>query len=105
MNKKTKFVTFVILIILLVNGVSCSKQNKSDEVSMQYYTMDDFNTIIVGKSTYRDVYEVAKPELVQATSYGCYCLFDTNDNNKICIKFYGSDLIVGHIELLSADDY
>ncbi len=64
----------------------------------EYYTKEDFNSIIIGESTHRDVFNIAHIELLYITSYGGLCEFPTENGGYICIKFYGKDLIVGSIE-------
>ena len=65
---------------------------------MKKYSIEDFQAITIGESTYREVYEIAPPESLQITSYGAFCYYLRQSGGYICIKFYGKDLIVGSIE-------
>ena len=63
-----------------------------------YYKIDDFQSIIIGESTYQDVYKITHSETMQVTSYGGFCECPTQSGGYIRIKFYGKELIVGAIE-------
>ena len=72
----------------------------SSEVSMsQYYCKDDFQSIVIGESTYQDVYQIAPPDCVHLTAYGGFCEYPMQDGGCLRIKFYGSQMIVGMIEV------
>jgi len=66
--------------------------------SKEYYRIEDFNSIVIGKSSYRDVYNLAPSESMQITSYGGFCEYPKQDGGYIRIKFYGADLVVGSVE-------
>lgn len=65
----------------------------------QYYSMNDFEHIVEGKSTYQDVYNIAPPKSVQVTSYGIMCEYPMEDGGCIRMKFYGEESVVGMIEV------
>ncbi len=94
------FLFIVICVLIMFIGCGVVQQFRdSDEVSMkEYYRKEDFNAIIIGKSTYQDVYNIAPLESMQVTSYGAFCEYPTQMGGYIRIKFYGRDMIVGAIE-------
>ena len=63
-----------------------------------YYQKEDFQCIIIGKSTYQDVYKIAPTKSMQITSYGGICEYSMENGGRIRIKLYGKKLIVGAIE-------
>ena len=104
---KRNIISYVVFIAMFVAmmliSTSCEqnsnpKSNAGESMEL-YYTPDDFQSIIVGKSTYQDVYEIAPTTSVTITSYGGICEYPTSDGKCIYIKFYGADMIVGAIEL------
>ena len=64
----------------------------------KYYRIDDFDTIVIGVSTYQDICNIAFPKLVQMTSYGVLCEYPSANKSVVQIKCYGKELIVGSIE-------
>ena len=66
-----------------------------------YYTREDFQSIVIGKSTYQDVYVIAPIETLQITSYGGFCDYPMQNGGYVRIKFYEKNLIVGDIEEIS----
>ena len=106
MKKRSCWIFFVIFFfVLTMFSVGCGHdRNTGDicEVSMRdYYTKEDFKSIIVGESTYQDVYNIAPIELMQVTSYGGFCEYPMQHGGYVRIKFYGQHLIVGCIEEVS----
>lgn len=108
--KKTKdcilfIAVYLLLTIFLYGCISTSSTNELNEVVMKdYYTAEDFQSIIIGESTFRDVYKVAPTESIQMTSYGGLCNYPMQSGGYVCIKFYGKNLIVGAIETVSKTD-
>ena len=79
---------------------ACNTDNQIlGDTVQNYYTKDDFETIIIGESTYHDVYEIAPDGVMQVTSYGGMCKYPAKDGYCINIKFYGSELVVGSIDV------
>lgn len=105
--QRTKHWTVVIFawvafIVLLSGCDSTSNANDSTGVIMrEYYTTEDFQSIIIGESTYQDICQVAYTESMQITSYGGFCEYPLKNGGCIRIKFYGESLIVGAIEEIS----
>ncbi len=64
----------------------------------EYYTKDDFLSISIGNSAFKDVYEIAPVDSLQITSYGGFCEYPTENGRCIRIKFQGKELIVISIE-------
>lgn len=62
----------------------------------EYYVMEDFQDIKIGKSTFHDVYRIAPVPMID-TSYGGKCEYPMQDGKKIYIKFYEERLLVGEI--------
>ena len=93
------------MCMYLLNG--CKKidpPNYLSEVPMyNYYQKEDFKSIIIGKSTYKDVYNIAPTETMQITSYGGVCEYETQTGGCIRIEFYGKELVVGNIEEETGD--
>lgn len=96
-------VLIALFIAMMLLNTSCeqySNPNSNAEESMElYYTLDDFQSIIVGESTFQDVYDIAPPISLTTTSYGGFCEYPSADGKYIHIKFYGAEMIVGAIEL------
>ncbi len=92
----------VFIAAMLIN-TSCeqyaNEKINSGESMESYYMLDDFQSIIIGESTYKDVYDIAPPISVTTTSYGGFCEYPSADGKHIYIKFYGAEMIVGAIEL------
>lgn len=81
------------------SNIDGSYTSSSDEVYMgNYYELDDFKDIVIGESTFDDVYVVAPTESMQATSYGGVCQYPLENGGFLRIKFFGKDLVVGDIE-------
>lgn len=66
----------------------------------KYFTEMDFQSITVGKSTAWDVSVIAPGASFYAASYGAFCDLPMEDGRYIRIKFLGSDMIVGSIEVV-----
>lgn len=76
---------------------STSKEMQTDK----YYCADDFRTLVAGESTYNDVYDIAPPSSIRVTSYGAVCDYPQENGGYIRIKLYGSELIVGEIDIIT----
>jgi hypothetical protein len=88
-------------VFLVLFSGCCPRSNINDfgeESMIEYYQKEDFQSIIIGESTFLDVYIVAPTESMQVTSYGGFCEYPMEDGGYVRIKFYGEDLIVGAIE-------
>lgn len=97
------FVSICLVCMAFVFGCRLiSSTNDGREVSMKdYYTREDFQSIVIGKSTYQDVYVIAPIETLQITSYGEFCDYPMQNGGYVRIKFYEKNLIVGDIEEIS----
>lgn len=94
---------FMIFMVLITACGQNSIDNNLNEVSMkEHYCEEDFQSIIIGKSTYQDVYNIAPPKSIQVTSYGGFCEYPMKDGKYLRIKFYGKEMIVGMIEVDSS---
>ncbi|MBE6794694.1 MAG: hypothetical protein E7532_07105 [Ruminococcaceae bacterium] len=82
------------------NNEDSSMRQSSDG----YYTMDDFRLVVIGKSTFNDVFLLAPDRLMQDTSYGGFCDYPMKNGGIIRIKFEGKDLVVSEIEEISPED-
>lgn len=99
----------IVIVVCLVSMVwfsgcnSTSSKNDFTGKSMRdYYEKEDFQSIIIGETTYQDVYKIAPTESMQITSYGGFCQYPMQNGGYVRIKFYGKYLIVGAIEELSS---
>lgn len=99
-------VFLVINIVIIVLIIGCGQKlngSYSGEISMKdYYDKEDFQSIVIGKSTYKDVYSIAPPQFIQVTSYGGFCEYPMQNGECLRIKFYGKEMIVGMIEIDSS---
>ena len=86
------------LIVSAIEEVSESINNAKSE--KKYYSMEDFQSVVVGESTDWDVFRIAPSEPFIATSYGALCEFPMEDGRYIQIKFLGSEMIVGSVEVV-----
>ena len=75
-------------------------EKKADMNIKDYYVVEDFNSIIIGESSYKDVYEIAALDSIQITSYGGFCEYPMKDGRIIRIEFTGKDLIVSNIKIV-----
>jgi hypothetical protein len=94
----------IITIILIMTA--CGQKTNHDSAgafTKDYYSIEDFHAIIVGESTYDDVYDIAPTGTMQVTSYGGMCEYPAKDRGYIRIKFYGSELLVGSIEIVPSE--
>ncbi len=101
---------FICIVLLMhigsFTGCGITVSNELSESSMRkYYSKEDFESIIVGKSTFKDVFKIAPSPSMQATSYGGKCEYPAQDGGCICIKFYGKELIVGSIEKIPSSTH
>ena len=64
-----------ILFVLILSGCDLgTKANDDGEANMiKVFEKEDFQSIIVGESTFHDVYLVAPVESMQVMSYGGFC--------------------------------
>lgn len=104
MNKRyiRTLAAFFAVLILLAGCGSTSNTNDLTAVSTRdYYCKEDFESIIIGESTYKDVYNIAPPESVPVASYGVLCEYPMQNGGCLRIKCCGKDLIVDAIEEVS----
>ncbi len=103
-----KQILMIISFIFVLSLVGCKSKATNNDFSIKspknYYTKQDFKSIIIWESTYQDVYDIASSQVMFVTSYGGYCEYPMSDGGCIRIKFYGPDLIVGMIEELKTGD-
>lgn len=90
----------VIYIVLIVSFAACnSSSNIPDkEAEAVYYNINDFQSLIIGESTFKDVYNIAPDFTMYAVSYGALCEYLSDAGGKIYVRLYGKELIVGEIE-------
>ncbi len=103
--KKYSALVLVVFLgfIVFFGCASTSSVNGFTEVPMKdYYEKEDFKFVVIGESTYQDVYKVAPTESMQITSYGGFCEYPMQNGGYIRIKFYKKELIVGAIEEVSS---
>ena len=98
---KKKMLSFILFMLFIYALSGCNIQTSSPknfkEVTNSYYSLDDFDCIMIGKSTYNDLSDVFGTILVCYTSYGGICEFPMENGNYIQIKFYGSDMVIEDI--------
>lgn len=82
------FVSICLVCMAFVFGCRLiSSTNDGREVSMKdYYTREDFQSIVIGKSTYQDVYVIAPIETLQITSYGGFCDYPMQNGGFADVK-------------------
>ena len=93
-------VAAILLASLLANH-GAGQRNKMNAPS--FYSADTFSSVVVGVSTIHDVYEIAPMQELLATSYGALCKYPISSTECLCIKFYGSEMVVGAIEICPND--
>lgn len=102
--KKIKYwvICMVTCFMSMALFLGCNSTSNTNELGggtmINYYKMEDFQSITIGESTYYDVYKVAPTGPVQITSYGGFCEYPMQNGGCIRIKFCGESLIVGAIE-------
>lgn len=92
------YTTFMILFAGC-GSTSSTSNGALDGMNMKdYYSKEDFDSIIIGESVFQDVYNISAPESFQVTSYGGLCKYPMQSGGYIWIKFLGKELVVGAIE-------
>ena len=98
-----KAILVLLIAIILIFYIGCVPNEGDNSNMIRYYSIDDFRKIVVDQSTYYDVCN-AIPEnykiSLYATSFGAIQEYPTLDNNWIRIRYYGSNLVVGSIEVV-----
>lgn len=109
-----KLLYFMVIFIVFISGCSdisqsVQKETKPIETSFtpevtqtinnekKYYALDDFSSIIIGKSTIEDVNKIVSTRYLVAASYGGFIECPMEDGHCIRIKFYFPDFVVGDI--------
>ena len=101
MQKKLLVVSCLICMTLFVSCNALPSTNDPEGVLEEYYETEDFATVVIGESTFQDVYAIAPTDNpMQVTSYGCFCEYPMQNGGCIRIKFYGKNMVVGAIEEL-----
>ena len=77
-----------------------SESIKDTQAVEKYYCEADFQSIVIGESSAFDICRIAPGASFYAVSYGSLCELPMEDGRYIQIKFLGSDLIVGSIEVV-----
>ena len=99
-----KYITIFALVCFLIpiSFLGCHSATDindfNEESMMNYYSIEDFQSITVGKSTFQDVNKIVTAKSIQVTSYGGVCEYPKRNGGFIRIKYYGKELIVGAIE-------
>ena len=88
----------IVLIIAVFFVIAYEKYGNEEARVKEYYAIEDFKAIIIGDSSFKDVYEIAPIDSVQITSYGGFCEYPTENGGCIRIKFRGKELVVISIE-------
>ncbi len=81
----------------LVSGYSFEEQ----EYSGPYFTMENFESLIVGESTFNDVLDIACPYKTFLSAYGFDCVYPMADGKWILVRINGDIHCVGAIEIIS----
>lgn len=99
-----RFFLIIMCTIFVFVAAACNREEPSDNITdvtaNALYSQDAFDSIIVGESTYKDVYDIAPVDFIQVTSYGGVSDYPLQSGGCIRIQYYGNDLIVGKIELI-----
>lgn len=102
---KRNIAVYSMTLLLLFTGCKQENSMKLEEDDMiNYYTIDDFHTIVVGKSTYEELREVSIRKGVEdveliSTAEGFLFRFPMENGEYICVNVSGSDSIVRSIEI------
>ena len=92
----------MFLVLIAACGQQSNNRNSNERNRNEWYSQEDFQSIVIGESTYRDVYNIAPLTSMQVTSYGGFCEYPMQDGGCVRIKFYSQKLIVGMIEVDSS---
>ena len=89
------------LTVSAMNIVAESILN-SEEMQKKYYTMEDFQSLVIGTSTDWDVLVIApgNTEAI-AAGFGAIMEYPTEDGGSILIKLQGPDMVVFDIEYIA----
>ena len=62
--------------------------------------MEDFDFVVIGKTTMNDIFEVVQNDEITTASFGAVQTFPMEDGKFIEIKYMGPDMIVFSIEIV-----
>lgn len=72
-------------------------QEDKSKLKKDSYQESDFESIVIGQSTYKDVCRLVIPTVMKYTDYGAYCTFQLENGETILMKFQGEGLVVSSI--------
>ncbi len=99
MIKSRLFLTITVCFICVAMLVGCESEKHPS--GKEYYTISDFDDIIIGESTIDDIYSITSNVPFYASSYGFLIELPKEGGGYIHIKCYGPEGIVGSIEEVS----
>lgn len=97
-----KTVIICIMLFVFTNTACVQKEHISESVEAnmaKYYTLEDFQSIVIGESTVDDVDKIAPMDFLQVTAEGFMYRYPMEDGRYICIKFSGEESIVSSINI------
>lgn len=72
-------------------------QEEKSKLKKNFYQESDFESIVIGQSTYKEVCRLVIPTVMKYTDYGAYCTFQLENGGTILMKFQGEGLVVSSI--------
>lgn len=104
MRKWSLFLCLCAILLVMKTSSCCEAQISAyatvsrQSITLRTYSLEDFSSIVPGKSTIMDVDKIV-PTFSICASSSCTGMsyFPASGGDYICIKYYGSDLVVGAI--------
>ena len=79
----------MLLVVLMTACVQKSNNDASSEAKMkEYYSLEDFQSLVLWESTLADLHNIAGAETITMTSYGGVCEYPTTSGKTIQVKLY-----------------
>ncbi len=107
--KKHLLINVAIIILFLLSYTACGdfSRNKTLDIDVKatvdltdnYYTLQDFENLVIGKSTFADLKYNFSSYLAYYTQTGLECEFPTKDGRCIRLSFEGTNLLFQSIML------
>ncbi len=103
-RKNFCYIFLIVYFLFFMSIVGCESvmiDNSTNEGSMiVFYTLEDFEFVKIGESTFYDVSDIVPSSKMQVTSYGGKSEYPMSDGGYICIKYCGKNLFVESVDII-----
>ena len=87
---RCKYVFACMMLIALITA--CGQKTNMEPVGeapmKAFYSMEDFQSLVLSESTLKDLQRIAPAETISVTSYGGVCEYPTENGGKIQVKLH-----------------